>query len=198
MGRTQVSTGASAVVNGPEKYLEGSGNGGVPLMQRGAHPLAPGEQRERPICDHVFRGHEWDGIDAHWRAKHPDSVCMRSFGPGCARFTETSFCRVQVSTDNRELTTDNCFIGAEEGTRTPTPLRVHGPEPCASANSATSARKAASKTLAAREAFSVYRSSLCVATPVAAEDFTTGAAEDTEFEDTGVWNATVQHLLQHA
>src|SRR5579885_1305836 len=30
--------------------------------------------------------------------------------------------------------------GAEEGTRTPTPLRVHGPEPCASANSATSAR----------------------------------------------------------
>ena len=30
--------------------------------------------------------------------------------------------------------------GAEEGTRTPTPLRAHGPEPCASANSATSAR----------------------------------------------------------
>src|SRR5438309_5844924 len=32
-------------------------------------------------------------------------------------------------------------LGAEEGTRTPTPLRVHGPEPCASANSATSAWK---------------------------------------------------------
>jgi hypothetical protein len=31
------------------------------------------------------------------------------------------------------------FFGAEGGTRTPTPLRVHGPEPCASANSATSA-----------------------------------------------------------
>jgi hypothetical protein len=31
------------------------------------------------------------------------------------------------------------FIGAEERTRTSTPLRVHGPEPCASANSATSA-----------------------------------------------------------
>src|SRR5271155_1268713 len=30
-------------------------------------------------------------------------------------------------------------VGAEEGTRTPTPLRVHGPEPCASANSATTA-----------------------------------------------------------
>ena len=33
----------------------------------------------------------------------------------------------------------NKNLGAEEGTRTPTPLRVHGPEPCASANSATSA-----------------------------------------------------------
>src|ERR1700738_1370475 len=30
-------------------------------------------------------------------------------------------------------------FGAEGGTRTPTPLRVHGPEPCASANSATTA-----------------------------------------------------------
>src|ERR1700735_1235173 len=30
-------------------------------------------------------------------------------------------------------------FGAEEGTRTPTPLRVRGPEPRASANSATSA-----------------------------------------------------------
>src|ERR1017187_5639130 len=32
------------------------------------------------------------------------------------------------------------FIGADERTWTFTPLRVHGPEPCASANSATSAR----------------------------------------------------------
>jgi hypothetical protein len=30
-------------------------------------------------------------------------------------------------------------VGAIEGTRTPTPLPVHGPEPCASANSATMA-----------------------------------------------------------
>ena len=39
-------------------------------------------------------------------------------------------------------------IGAEEGTRTPTPLRVHGPEPCASANSATSARDIGSALIA--------------------------------------------------
>jgi hypothetical protein len=31
------------------------------------------------------------------------------------------------------------ILGAIEGTRTPTPLPVHGPEPCASANSATMA-----------------------------------------------------------
>src|SRR5947209_6077928 len=31
------------------------------------------------------------------------------------------------------------MLGAIEGTRTPTPLPVHGPEPCASANSATMA-----------------------------------------------------------
>src|SRR6202044_189966 len=42
----------------------------------------------------------------------------------------------------RRLILNSLFInGAEEGTRTPTPLRVHGPEPCASANSATSARE---------------------------------------------------------
>src|SRR3954463_6938919 len=34
-------------------------------------------------------------------------------------------------------------LGAEEGTRTPTSLRIHGPEPCASANSATSAHATA-------------------------------------------------------
>ncbi len=32
--------------------------------------LNPGEPRICPECDHVFRGHGWDGIDAHWKAKH--------------------------------------------------------------------------------------------------------------------------------
>ena len=43
------------------------------------------------------------------------------------------------------------IYGAEEGTRTPTPLRVHGPEPCASANSATSATDAANPKIASQE-----------------------------------------------
>jgi hypothetical protein len=32
--------------------------------------LEPGQPRECPVCDHVFRGNGWDGIDAHWKAKH--------------------------------------------------------------------------------------------------------------------------------
>jgi hypothetical protein len=29
-------------------------------------------QKECPECDHVFKGNGFDGIDAHWRAKHKD------------------------------------------------------------------------------------------------------------------------------
>ena len=39
----------------------------------------------------------------------------------------------------REMSSWKTTNGAIEGTRTPTPLPVHGPEPCASANSATMA-----------------------------------------------------------
>src|SRR5215472_18158501 len=61
------------------------------------------------------------------------------------------------------------FYGAEEGTRTPTPLRVHGPEPCASANSATSASDFRSKAtltgpLVGRTTFLFYRCSLACQT----------------------------------
>lgn len=29
-----------------------------------------GNHRVCPECSHVFRGNGWDGIDAHWKAKH--------------------------------------------------------------------------------------------------------------------------------
>ena len=32
--------------------------------------LEPGQPRECPECGHVFKGSGWDGIDAHWKAKH--------------------------------------------------------------------------------------------------------------------------------
>jgi hypothetical protein len=32
--------------------------------------LELGERRECPLCVHVFKGHGWDGVDAHWRSKH--------------------------------------------------------------------------------------------------------------------------------
>ena len=49
-------------------------------------------------------------------------------------------------------------FGAEEGTRTPTPLRVHGPEPCASANSATPARDNPARERLDRQQLLVYKS----------------------------------------
>lgn len=27
-----------------------------------------------PECGHVFQGNGWDGIDAHWKAKHEDAM----------------------------------------------------------------------------------------------------------------------------
>lgn len=32
-----------------------------------------------PVCGHVFRGRGWDGIDAHWRARHLDVMPYREF-----------------------------------------------------------------------------------------------------------------------
>jgi hypothetical protein len=56
------------------------------------------------------------------------------------RFAQREIVMSATATPRRQLWSFRREIGAEEGTRTPTPLRVHGPEPCASANSATSAR----------------------------------------------------------
>ena len=32
-----------------------------------------------PECGHVFKGNGWDGIDAHWRAKHEDVMPYSEF-----------------------------------------------------------------------------------------------------------------------
>lgn len=32
-----------------------------------------------PICNHVFKGNGWDGIDAHWKAKHTDVMPYEEF-----------------------------------------------------------------------------------------------------------------------
>ena len=35
-----------------------------------------------PECDHQFRGNGWDGIDAHWRAKHESIISYEAFWAG--------------------------------------------------------------------------------------------------------------------
>lgn len=32
-----------------------------------------------PVCDHEFQGNGWDGIDAHWRAKHAGVMSYEQF-----------------------------------------------------------------------------------------------------------------------
>lgn len=32
-----------------------------------------------PECGHIFQGNGWDGIDAHWKAKHEKAVAYRDF-----------------------------------------------------------------------------------------------------------------------
>src|SRR5947209_19867974 len=60
------------------------------------------------------------------------------------------------------------MLGAIEGTRTPTPLPVHGPEPCASANSATMAsglnHGSQKATVSGRPAVLFYRQQVCCQT----------------------------------
>jgi hypothetical protein len=42
------------------------------------------EERPRvcPECRHVFQGNGWDGIDAHWRAKHQAVMSYEDFWNG--------------------------------------------------------------------------------------------------------------------
>lgn len=35
-----------------------------------------------PLCDHVFKGNGWDGIDSHWRSKHEQFMPYREFWAG--------------------------------------------------------------------------------------------------------------------
>jgi hypothetical protein len=32
-----------------------------------------------PSCGHVFQGNGWDGIDAHWRARHESEMPYKTF-----------------------------------------------------------------------------------------------------------------------
>ncbi len=32
-----------------------------------------------PLCNHIFQGNGWVGIDAHWRAKHENVIQYEEF-----------------------------------------------------------------------------------------------------------------------
>jgi len=48
--------------------------------------LTPGRPRICPECGHAFQGNGWDGIDAHWRARHEAVMPYQDFWAGlCPR-----------------------------------------------------------------------------------------------------------------
>jgi integrase len=78
---------------------------------------------------------------AHLAPEHLRQEMAKTEGPIAAGFSTQSAQRLGATVDSGSDTSEVPeSLGAEGGTRTPTPLRAHDPESCASANSATSAR----------------------------------------------------------
>jgi hypothetical protein len=50
-----------------------------------------------PECQHVFQGNGWDGIDAHWRARHEDVMRYEDAWPllKAGRYEQTKKPEVQ-------------------------------------------------------------------------------------------------------
>ena len=54
-------------------------NGKKPHCLCCLHHMPTQRPRQCPICNHVFQGNGWDGIDAHWKAKHGDKMSYETF-----------------------------------------------------------------------------------------------------------------------
>lgn len=50
-------------------------------LKKVAHHKATPEPKVCPECGHVFQGSGWDGIDAHWKAKHDDAMPYKEAWP---------------------------------------------------------------------------------------------------------------------
>ena len=78
---------------------------------------------------------------AHLAPEHLRQEMVKTEGPIAAGFSTRSAQSLGATVDSGSNASEVPEShGAEGGTRTPTPLRAHDPESCASANSATSAR----------------------------------------------------------
>jgi hypothetical protein len=44
-----------------------------------AYKITANKPRTCPICYHVFKGLGWEGMDAHWKAKHEDIMAYNIF-----------------------------------------------------------------------------------------------------------------------
>ncbi len=62
--------------------------------------------RRCPRCGHVFQGIGWEGIDAHWRAKHEDVMTYEKFRASLC--SEHKIGRVRHKRINIEEATGTC------------------------------------------------------------------------------------------
>jgi len=76
----------SATVDISKLTLEYAKNSGIEIQEKenqkclcckGGMPKK--RPRRCPVCDHVFQGKGWSGIDAHWRAKHENITSYKKF-----------------------------------------------------------------------------------------------------------------------
>jgi len=47
-----------------------------------AKNMLASSQKGCPVCGHVFKGHGWEGLDAHWKAHHEDEMPYLTFWDG--------------------------------------------------------------------------------------------------------------------
>lgn len=80
--------GAAGLARGPKLArdvalfyaIKPGGLQGVASRCRCCHAGLPfAGRRTCPECGHVFRGHGWDGIDAHWRSRHESEAPYEAF-----------------------------------------------------------------------------------------------------------------------
>lgn len=50
--------------------LQGAPGGAPRNVAASPAPKRADGRKVCPVCGHVFQGNGWDGIDAHWRARH--------------------------------------------------------------------------------------------------------------------------------
>ena len=78
-----------------------------------------------PECGHTFRGHGWDGIDAHWRARYEDIQSYEQFFASLCEQHRGK--RPLVATSSVDLTNEAAELTLMLGAKTVKSISRHRP-----------------------------------------------------------------------